>query len=86
MRRYFKIGYAESESIIVIRLQDCIITTRLCLIVVGECVSVCDDILNSGIPNVKALFRRGAAKCQMPERLRDGYIDLKRAHLLRFSF
>lgn len=66
-------------------LESCRLNVALCELKLQqftECVATCDTILAGGKPVVKALFRRGAACCQLPERLREGYVYLKRANLL----
>eukprot|EP00397_Hematodinium_sp_SG-2012_P013071 GEMP01013263.1.p1 GENE.GEMP01013263.1~~GEMP01013263.1.p1 ORF type:complete len:509 (+),score=136.77 GEMP01013263.1:167-1693(+) len=67
-------------------LESCRLNQALCHLKLEDylaCIATCDDILTTaGKPVVKALFRRGAACCNLSERLREGYVYLKRASLL----
>jgi len=67
-------------------LESCKLNTSLCQLKLEDyeaVIATCDDVLATAQkPVVKALFRRGVACCNLPDRHREGYIQIKRANLL----
>jgi len=70
-------------------LESCLLNLGLCQLKLEDffdCAETCSEILQtcdlSSKPAVKAIFRRGSALSQLPGRLREGYIYIKRANHL----
>jgi len=72
-------------------LESCNLNLALCQLKLEDfldCIETCDRILAtadfSQKPAVKALYRRGAALCQLPgeKNLQEGYVFIKRANAL----
>merc|ERR1719193_1123164 len=72
-------------------VESCNLNLALCQLKLEDfldCIETCDRILSTANldskPAVKALFRRGAAQCQLPgdDNMREGYIYIKRAAAL----